>query len=266
MRIYRRATAAPPPTPRPASTPSPTPTPGRTARAAPTTRACRTTPRSCSGCPPPRRCSRASDYDEYSKTWGFFVQDDWRVNNKLTLNLGLRYEVETALTERNDKSVSGFDYAYVQPIEATVQAQLRGAQRSRPEGARSAAEREGRPDVRRRRRREPAVQDAEEHLPAALRLRLPVEPEDGDPRRRRALRRLPRRAARRRDPERLVADDHRRHDDQRLGRADPAELGRRAPHAPRSSSRSATRTAGRRASGRRSTSSTRTRSVSKQLR
>ena len=65
---------------------------------------------------------RASDYSEYSKTWGFFVQDDWRVNSKLTLNLGLRYEVETALTERNDKSVSGFDYDYVQPIEGTVQA------------------------------------------------------------------------------------------------------------------------------------------------
>ncbi|HEY6551761.1 MAG TPA: carboxypeptidase regulatory-like domain-containing protein, partial [Vicinamibacteria bacterium] len=60
---------------------------------------------------------RASDYSEYSKTWGFFVHDDWRVNNKLTLNLGLRYEVETALTERNDKSVSGFDFGYVQPIQ-----------------------------------------------------------------------------------------------------------------------------------------------------
>jgi hypothetical protein len=65
---------------------------------------------------------RASDYSEYSKTWGFFVQDDWRVSSKLTLNLGLRYEVETALTERNDKSVSGFEYGYTQPIEGTVQA------------------------------------------------------------------------------------------------------------------------------------------------
>ena len=50
------------------------------------------------GMPSTTSILRASDYSEYSKTWGFFVQDDWRVNSKLTLNLGLRYEVETALT------------------------------------------------------------------------------------------------------------------------------------------------------------------------
>jgi len=74
------------------------------------------------GLPSTTSILRASDYSEYSKTWGFFVQDDWRVNSKLTLNLGLRWEIETALTERNDKSVSGFEYGYVQPIEAQVQA------------------------------------------------------------------------------------------------------------------------------------------------
>jgi hypothetical protein len=73
------------------------------------------------GYPSTTSITRASDYSEYSKTWGFFVQDDWRVNSKLTLNLGLRWEVETALTERNDKSVSGFEYGYTQPIEATAQ-------------------------------------------------------------------------------------------------------------------------------------------------
>ncbi len=73
------------------------------------------------GLPSTTTVLRASDYSEYSKTWGFFVQDDWRVNSKLTLNLGLRWELETALTERNDKSVSGFEYGYVQPIEGAVQ-------------------------------------------------------------------------------------------------------------------------------------------------
>jgi hypothetical protein len=73
------------------------------------------------GLPSTTQVVRASDYSEYSKTWGFFVHDDWRVSNKLTLNLGLRYEVETPLVERNNKSVSGFDFDYVQPFEATAQ-------------------------------------------------------------------------------------------------------------------------------------------------
>jgi hypothetical protein len=67
---------------------------------------------------------RRADYSEYSKTWGFFVQDDWRVNNKLTLNMGVRYELETPLVERQNKSVSGFDFDYVQPIQAAARAKL----------------------------------------------------------------------------------------------------------------------------------------------
>jgi hypothetical protein len=65
--------------------------------------------------------TRAADYAEQSTTWGFFVHDDWKVNQRLTLNLGLRYEFETPLTERYNKSVSGFDSSYTQPIEGSVQ-------------------------------------------------------------------------------------------------------------------------------------------------
>jgi Carboxypeptidase regulatory-like domain len=64
---------------------------------------------------------RASDYSEYSKTWGFFGQDDIRINKKLTLNVGLRWEFEQSLTERQNKSVSGFDLNYVQPFNGQAQ-------------------------------------------------------------------------------------------------------------------------------------------------
>ena len=76
------------------------------------------------GYPTTMQIVRASDYSEYSKTWGFFIQDDLRLTNKLTLNLGVRWEFEQSLTERQDKSVSGFDFAYTQPFEAQAQANL----------------------------------------------------------------------------------------------------------------------------------------------
>lgn len=67
---------------------------------------------------------RRADYSEYSKTYGFFVQDDWRFSNKLTFNLGLRYDLETPLVERQNKSASGFDLSYIQPIQAAARAKL----------------------------------------------------------------------------------------------------------------------------------------------
>jgi hypothetical protein len=38
-----------------------------------------------------------------SKETGFYVQDDWKVNSKLTLNLGVRYEWSTPYTERYNR-------------------------------------------------------------------------------------------------------------------------------------------------------------------
>ncbi len=50
--------------------------------------------------------ARRADYSEYSKTYGFFVQDDWKPTKKLTVNLGFRYEIETPLRERKNKSIA----------------------------------------------------------------------------------------------------------------------------------------------------------------
>ncbi|MCL6508044.1 MAG: TonB-dependent receptor, partial [Bryobacteraceae bacterium] len=54
---------------------------------------------------------------EQSTYYGFYVQDDWRVTPRLTLNLGLRYEYEGPTTERFNRSVRRFVENIPNPIE-----------------------------------------------------------------------------------------------------------------------------------------------------
>lgn len=52
---------------------------------------------------------------------GFF-QDDWRLSRRLTLNLGLRYEIDLGTTERYDRRIHDFDPTVTNPTEAAVRA------------------------------------------------------------------------------------------------------------------------------------------------
>lgn len=63
---------------------------------------------------------KTSPYDVNTNYHGFFVQDDWRVTPKLSLNLGLRYELETGLREAEGRMVVGFDNAAASPLRSAV--------------------------------------------------------------------------------------------------------------------------------------------------
>ena len=47
--------------------------------------------------------------DYHSYYIGSFVQDDWRVNDKFTINLGLRFDIDTPFEEKQGKTVNGFN-------------------------------------------------------------------------------------------------------------------------------------------------------------
>jgi hypothetical protein len=61
-----------------------------------------------------------NNYAEQTRYWALYTQDDWKVSRKLTLSLGLRYELPSPLTERFNRSVRGFDPAAAIPIASQV--------------------------------------------------------------------------------------------------------------------------------------------------
>lgn len=57
--------------------------------------------------------------------YAFYVQDDWKITPRLTVNLGLRYDFEAPRTERYNR-LTNFDYNLAPPLNATGM-NLRGA-------------------------------------------------------------------------------------------------------------------------------------------
>jgi hypothetical protein len=71
---------------------------------------------------PQGQAQQIASFADQDTWYGGYIQDDWRLTPKLTLNLGFRLEHESPVTERFNRAVQGFDYTAQNPIAAQAMA------------------------------------------------------------------------------------------------------------------------------------------------
>ena len=59
-------------------------------------------------------------FNDYLHYWGGFVQDDYRISSKLTLNIGFRFEHESGIQEAKNQLITGFDTKAINPLQQRV--------------------------------------------------------------------------------------------------------------------------------------------------
>jgi hypothetical protein len=61
------------------------------------------------GYPYTRSADSSTKFSDFVNYYGFYIQDDFRLSSKITLNAGLRWEHETGVQEQNNALVVGFN-------------------------------------------------------------------------------------------------------------------------------------------------------------
>jgi trimeric autotransporter adhesin len=64
--------------------------------------------------------SVVAKFDDFIRYYGGFVQDDFRVTTKLTLNYGIRFEYESGVQEEHNQLISGFNPTATNPLQKNV--------------------------------------------------------------------------------------------------------------------------------------------------
>jgi len=60
--------------------------------------------------------SVVGNFDDFIRYYGGFVQDDYRITPKLTLNFGIRFEFESGVQEENNRIITGFNTTATSPL------------------------------------------------------------------------------------------------------------------------------------------------------
>ncbi len=68
------------------------------------------------GYPTSGQQTAVSSFNDFIRYYGGFVQDDFRVTPKLTLNFGIRFEFESGVQEESNKIITGFNTAVASPL------------------------------------------------------------------------------------------------------------------------------------------------------
>ncbi|MFB3826092.1 MAG: TonB-dependent receptor domain-containing protein [Bryobacteraceae bacterium] len=72
------------------------------------------------GIPSSGSASLNDSFADQSVNYALYVQSDWRILPTVTINAGLRYDYDTPMTERFNRSVRNFDFTTASPIAAQV--------------------------------------------------------------------------------------------------------------------------------------------------